>query len=348
MRFIIRVSLAVVVTAGLFVRAGAQAGPYSQTGDILIGGPLPAQWDYLAVDGANKRLYVSHNAEFVVIDMVTEKVLGRIAETPGAHGIAFTPDGIGFTTNGREGKSSMVDLKTMTVKGKVDVGPGPDAILYEPKNKEIYAMNHAAGKTTIVRADTGAMVTEIKLSGDATETGQADPALGRVFINSEGASVVDAVDVATHKLVGSWSVAPGSGPTGMAIDLAAHRLFVGAGSHMVMMDATTGKVVASVPICSGTDATFYDPGTKLAFSSCRDGNITVAHVDGPDKMTVVQTIKTATGSKTMALDPVTHKLYVGGAKPMAADPNAPAPAGRGRGPQMDPNSFHVFVFSMGK
>jgi hypothetical protein len=118
---------------------------------------------------------------------------------------------------------------------------------------------------------------------------------------------------------------------------------------MVMMDATSGKVVASVPICSGTDATWFDPGTKLAFSSCRDGKITVAHVDGPDKMTVVQTITTAPGSKTMALDTVTHKLYVSGAKPMAADAGAAAPtAGRGRGPQNDPNSFHVFVFGMKK
>ena len=351
-RFMFTVGLAAaagIVAGGPWLTGlHAQAGQYAQVGDIMIGGPLPAQWDYLNVDSANKRLYVSHNAEIVVIDLATEKVIGRIADTPGAHGIAIAPNGKGYTSNGRDGKSNVVDLKTITTLSKVDAGPGPDAILYEPKMKEVYAFNHAAGTATVFNADTGATVATIKLAGDGVETGQSDPALGKVFVNIEGNSTIDVIDVATHKVVANWPVAPGEGPTGMAIDTAAHRLFVGAGKFMLMMDANSGKILASVPICTGTDSTWYDAATKLAFSSCGDGNITVAHVDGPDKMTVVQTIKTATGSKTMALDPVTHKLYVAGAKPMAADPNAPAPAGRGRGPQRDPNSFHVFVYGMGK
>ncbi len=120
----------------------------------------------------------------------------------------------------------------------------------------------------------------------------------------------------------------------MALDNARHRLFVGAGKMMVMMDSTNGKVVSSVPICNGTDATWYDAGTKLAFSSCRDGKITVAKVAG-DTMTVVQTIETSPGSKTMALDAATHKLYVAAAKPNTS-------GGRGN----DPDSFHVLVYGM--
>ena len=135
-----------------------------------------------------------------------------------------------------------------------------------------------------------------------------------MFVNIEDKDQIDVIDVAAKKVSASWPVSPGTSPTGMSLDRASHRLFVGAGKVMLMMDAASGKVVASVPICSGTDATWYDAGTKLAFSSCRDGHITVARVDG-DKMTVVQTIDTAPGSKTMGIDTTTHKLYVAAAKP---------------------------------
>jgi hypothetical protein len=144
---------------------------------------------------------------------------------------------------------------------------------------------------------------------------------------------VDVIDTAAKKVIASWPVTPGDGPTGMAADLASHRLFIGAGKVMIMMDSTNGKVVANVPICSGTDSTWYDAANKLAFSSCRDGKITVAQVAG-DKMTVVQTVDTSQGSKTMALDSGTHKLYVPAAKPVG---------GGQRG--NDPNSFHVLVYS---
>jgi DNA-binding beta-propeller fold protein YncE len=344
------VATLVLTTSGTWLGAqgGGGAAPYVQVSDILIGGPLPAQWDYLNVDSAGKRLYVSHgNAEVVVIDTATEKVVGRITDTPGVHGIAIAPNGKGFTSNGRENKVSIVDLKTLQTSSKTDVGVNPDAIMYEPKQKEIYAFNHTGKSATVINPDSGAVVATIPLSG-TVETGQSDPGLGRVFVNIEDKDSIDVIDVATHKVVASWPVAPGDGPTGMAIDTATHRLLVGANKFMVMLDASNGKVVASVPICAGTDATWFDPGTKLAFSSCRDGKITVAHMDAPDKLSVVQTITTAPNSKTMALDAVTHKLYVAGAKPAAADPNAPAAGARGRGPQNDPNSFHVFVFGMKK
>jgi DNA-binding beta-propeller fold protein YncE len=327
-------------------RLGAQAGKYTQVGDIQIGGPQAASWDYLNVDGANKKLYVSHGIEFVVIDLTTEKVIGRIADTAGAHGAAFAPNGKSFVTAGRGNMVVVADSKTLKTLGKVDTGANPDAIAFEPKMKEIYAFNHTGHSTTVINPDTLAVVATIELSGDV-ETGQADPGLGRMFVNIEDKNEVAVIDVAAHKVVATWPVAPGSGPTGMAIDTASHRLIIGAGSVMVLMDATNGKVVSTVPICSGTDASAFDPATKLAFASCRDGKITVAHMDSPDKLTVVDTITTAQGSKTMTLDPATHKLYIGGAKPMAAQPAA-AGGGRAARPQMDPESFHVFIFGMGK
>lgn len=324
-----------VTTAALLAMAGGFLGAqglFSQVGDIPIGGPLPAQWDYLTADAAGKRLYVSHNAEVVVIDTSTQKVIGRIADTPGVHGIAVGGAHV-FTSNGREGKVSMVDPKTFATINKIDSGgANPDAITYDAKRNEVWVFNHTGMSATAINAATGAVLMTVPLSGTA-ETGQSDGA-GKVFVNIEDKDQIDVIDVASKKVSASWSVAPGSGPTGLALDNATHRLFVGAGKAMVMMDATNGKVVANVPICNGTDATWYDAGSKLAFSSCRDGKITVARVDG-DKMTVVQTVDTAVGSRTMTLDPSTHRLYVAAAKPNAS-------GGRGN----DPDSFHVLVYGM--
>ncbi|MEO7192588.1 MAG: YncE family protein [Vicinamibacterales bacterium] len=327
----------IIVIGLLCVATGyvAGQGQYSQVGDIAIGaGPnnTPAQWDYSYADSASKRLYVSHSTEVVVVDTATDKVIGRIGDTPGVHGIAVGAGKV-FTSNGRENRVSVVDPKTFATLSKIDTGgANPDAIVYDPKRNEVWAFNHTGMSAAQINASTGALVATIPLTGTA-ETGQADGA-GRVYVNIEDKAQVDVIDVAQKKVTASWSVAPGKDPTGMALDNATHRLFVGASTHMVMLDTTTGKVVASVPICNGTDATWYDAGTKLAFSSCRDGKVTIAKVSG-DTMTVMQTLDTAPGSRTMSLDAGTHKIYVTAAKPNAA-------GGRGN----DPSSFHVLVYGM--
>ena len=324
----------VLVTAfvSLFTGYVATQGMYSQVADIQIGGPGPAQWDYSFADSAGKRLYVSHSTEVVAIDTTTDKVVGRIMDTPGVHGIAVGAGKV-FTSNGRENKVSVVDPKTLATLSKIDTGgANPDAITFDAKRNEVWAFNHTGTSATQINATTGAVVAVIPLTGVA-ETGQADGA-GKVFVNIEDKDQVDVIDAAAKKVVASWSVAPGKSPTGMALDITTHRLFVGADTHMVMMDSTNGKVVASVPICGGTDATWYDAGTKLAFSSCRDGKITIARVAG-DTMTVVQTLDTAMGSRTMSLDAGTHKIYVTAAKPNAT-------GGRG----YDPASFHVLVYGV--
>jgi len=324
-----------IVTAALVgLGAGFVAGQgmYSQVGDIQIGGPGPAQWDYSYVDSPGKRLYVSHSTEVVVVDTGSNRVVGRIMDTPGVHGIAVGAGKV-FTSNGRENKISVVDPKTLATLSKIDSGgANPDAITFDAKRNELWVFNHTGHSATQIDAKTNAVIATVPLTGTA-ETGQADGA-GKVFVNIEDKSQVDVIDVAAKKVSASWSVAPGSEPTGMAIDNTMHRLFVGANTHMLMMDATNGKVVASVPICGGTDATWYDAGTKLAFSSCRDGKVTIAKVDG-DKMTVVQTLDTSAGSRTMSLDSATHKIYLTAAKPNAS-------GGRG----YDPASFHVLVYGM--
>jgi DNA-binding beta-propeller fold protein YncE len=327
----------------------AQApGSYAKIGEVPIGGS--GGFDYLNVDSAAKRLYVTHGTEVVVIDLSTNSVVGKLGgDFEGVHGIAFAPNGHGFVSSGRDNKVAVVDLKTLQTITKVDTGLNPDAILYEPKQKEIYALNHTGKSATVINADTNAVVATIPLAGQA-ETGQADPALGRVYVNIEDKDSIDVIDIATHKVIASWPVAPAEGPTGMAIDTATHRLFVGGGPNMVMIDGQSGKVVASAPICTGTDATWFDAGTKMAFSSCSDGHITAVHMDAPDKLTVVQTIETERGARTMTGDPATHNLYVAAQKYQPADPNAPPPAAgqRARGPAAIPDSLHALILGIKK
>ena len=319
-----------------------QTGQYSKIGEIHIGGTVVG-FDYLNIDSAAKRLYVTNSTSVVVIDLAKNEVIGRIAAGVRVHGIALPGNGRGYISNGSDNNVSIVDLKTFQTISKVETGANPDAILYEPKNKEIYALNHTGASVTAFDAMTGKVNATIPLSGTA-ETGQADPVLGRVFVNIEDKNLVDVIDVATHKLVASWPVAPAEGPTGLAIDLATHRLFVGGGPNTVMIDAKTGKVIANMPICSGTDATWFDPGTKMVFSSCGGGgSITAGKVEG-DKLTVVQTISTVRGARTMALDPATHNLYVVGQKYAPTDAAA-APGGRG-GPPAIADSFHVLILGM--
>jgi DNA-binding beta-propeller fold protein YncE len=239
---------------------------------------------------------------------------------------------------------SIVDLKTLATISKVATGGNPDAVLYEPSRKEIYTFNGAEKgglNATVINAETGAVVATIPL-GDKPETGQADPAVGRVFVNLEDKSLVAVIDIATHKKIAEWALAPVTGPTGMAIDPSSKRLYVGGGKFLAVVDYTSGKVVTSVPICTGTDATWFDAALKLVFNSCSDGNITISHVDGPDKVTVIATLPTARGARTMTLDPVTHRLYTAAQNFAPADPAAPA----GTRPAAIPDSFHVLVFEM--
>lgn len=342
-----RIHVVIAITAALMAAAVvlpyAAAGEYTKVGDIHIGGA--GGFDYLAVDAAAKRLYVTHGTEIVVIDTSNGTIVGRIPDTPRVHGIAIVPGGRGFTSNGGENKVSIVDLKTLKTLSKVDTGVNPDAILYEPAHKEVYALNHTGRSATVIGAADGVVTATIPLAGQA-EAGQPDPELGRVFVNIEDKNSIDVIDAATHRVVANWPVAPAESPTGMAIDAANHRLFVGGGKFLVMIDAKTGKVVSSAPICAGTDAAFFDAATRTAFASCGDGSITVVKVNG-DALAVVQTIQTTRGARTMALDPSTHRIYTAAPDYEPAAPGAAtAGTGRGRGGVPVPDSFHVLVFGM--
>ena len=316
-------------------------GPYHLIKEIPISGE--GGWDYCSVDSAGQRLYVSHGAEVVVIDLAKDQVVGVITNTPGVHGLAPAPElGRGFVSCGRENKAAIVDLKTLQILSKVDTGQNPDGMLYEPGQQEAYMFNGRGQSATVIDAKAGKVVATIPLGGKP-EFGQADSKAGRVFNNIEDKNEVAVIDTKTHTVVTNWPIAPNEEASGMAIDLKNHRLFLGCGGSktMVMMDSTTGKVIASVPIGQGVDANAFDPGTGFAFASCGDGTTTIAHEDTPDKLTVVQTLETQRGSRTMTIDPKTHKIYLAAAK-------FEAPAEGQRRGKMVPDSFKILVYGMEK
>jgi len=310
---------------------------YQLLKEIPVGGE--GGWDYSSVDAPARRLYVSHGNSVVVIDLDADKVVGDITNTLGVHGLAPAPElGRGFVSCGRENKAAIVDLKTLQILSKVETGQNPDGMLYEPTRQEVYMFNGRSQSATVIDAKAGTVVATIPLAGKP-EFAQADAATGHVFDNLEDRSEVAVIDMKTHSVVTNWSIAPGEEASGMAVDPEHHRLFLGCGGSktMLMLDDTTGKVMASVPIGDGVDANAFDPGTQLAFASCRDGTVTIAHEDAPDKLTVVQTLTTAPGSRTMTLDPTTHKIYLSAAQ------FGPPAAGQRRSPLVA-GSFKVLVF----
>lgn len=313
-------------------------GPYHFIKEIPVAGN--GGWDYLAVDSAAQRLYVSHGTEVAVIDLAKDRVVGTITNTPGVHGVAIASDlGLGVTSNGRENKAGIVDLKTLQTLSKVDTAEGPDGMLYDPGQKEAYLFCGRAQAATVVDVKGQKVVATIPLGG-RPEFAQADPAAGRVYDNLEDKSEVAVIDTKSHQVVSRWPIAPGEEAAGMAIDVKNHRLFLGCHNEkMVMMDSTDGKVLTSVPIGGGVDANAFDPGTGLAFASCGDGTTTIAREEAPDKLTVVQTLQTQRGSRTMTIDPATHKIYLAAAR---FEP----PAEGQRRPRMVPGTFKILVYGM--
>jgi len=314
--------------------------PYRLLQEIPIGGE--GGWDYLSVDAVAHRLYVAHASRVVVVDTARAAVVGTITNTPGIHGFALAPElGRGYASCGQNNQAAVVDLATLQALGHVSTGKNPDAILYEPGRREVYAFNGRGSSVTVFDALSGAVTNTTGLPGKP-EFAVADAEAGRVYCNIEDRNAVVAIDTRTHQVVNTWLTAPGDEPAGLAIDPTRHRLFVGChNTCMVMMDSTNGAVLASVPIGQGVDATAFDPGTCLAFSSCGDGTVTIAREGAADAFTVVQTLPTERGARTMALDPTTHRIYLA-----AARFEPPAPGAAAARPKMIAGSMRILVYGM--
>jgi DNA-binding beta-propeller fold protein YncE len=331
--------------AALSAGASARAGDlYHFITQIPVSGD--GGWDYLSIDPLAHRLYVSHGTEVVVIDLQNNQVVGAITNTPGVHGVALAPElGLGVTSNGRENKGGIVDLKTLTTLSKVDTSEGTDGMCYNAARQEAYLFCGRASAATVIDVKGQKVVATVPLDG-RPEFAQADPTANRIYNNIESKSEVAVIDGAAHTVITNWPIAPGDSPSGMAIDVKNHRLFLGCHNQMmVMMNSENGNVVTTVPIGSGVDANAFDPGTLLAFASCGDGTTTIAHEDSPNQLTVVQKLETKRGARTMALDPVTHNIYLATADFLAST-NQPSGGGERRRMRFAPGTFKILVYGL--
>ncbi len=299
---------AVLILSCVLYAAPAPTGGYSVIKKIPIAGT--GSWDYLAVDEAARRLYVSHGTQVEVVDIDSGKVVGNIPNTKGVHGIAIAPEfGRGFVSDGQANTVTIFDLKTLKPIADVPAGQKPDAIIYDPATSRVFAFNGGSNSATAIDAASGKVAGTVDLQG-GPEFAAAD-GNGFVYNNLEDESLVLKINSRELKVEQRWPTAPCSSPSSMAMDRANRRLFIGCRSKvMAVLNADTGKVITALPIGDHVDATAFDAETKLIFNSNGEGTITVIHEDGPDKYSFVETVKTARRAKTMAIDPKTHRLFL--------------------------------------
>ena len=288
------------------------ASSFGESFSVVKKIPLPGQgsWDYLTVDEAARRLYVTHGTQVEVLDVDSGTVVGQIPNTLGVHGIAIAADlGRGFVSNGQSSTVTIFDLKTLKTIGEVATGKKPDGIIYDPATSRVFAFNGGGNSATVIEAKDGTVAGTVDLGG-GPEFAAAD-GTGFVFNNLEDESMVVKINSRTLKVEQRWPTAPCRSPSSMAMDRPNRRLFLGCRSKvMVVMNADSGQVITTLPIGDHVDATAFDPETRLIFNSNGEGTVTVIRQHGADKYSIVETVKTLPRAKTMALDPKTHQLFL--------------------------------------
>ncbi len=330
-------ALGVAVFTGAFLLA-TSAAPGASGYKVVKTVPISGEggWDYVTVDSDARRVYVSHGTQVVVLDADSYEVVGSIPDTQGVHGIAIASDlGRGFTSNGRTNAATIFDLKTLKTIGTVNTGANPDAIVYDSGTKRVFTLNGRSKDATAINAADGTVAGTLVLGGKP-EFAVAD-GKGSIYVNIEDTSELVQFDPQKLTVTHRWPQKPCQEASGLAIDRKNRRLFSGCDNKMMaVMDADSGRVVATPPIGEGVDANGFDPATQLAFASNGDGTLTVVHEDSPDKFTVVENVPTKKSARTMALDLKTHNIFL-----PAADFDPPAPGER-RG-KMKPGSFVLLV-----
>ena len=331
---------AVTVTTALCL-AGIGQAQDSPKYHVLRHMPLGGDggWDYLTFDTAGHRLFITRGTHVMVVDAESGKVVGDIPNTPGVHGVALVQDiGRGFVSNGKDATVTEFDLKDLHEVARIKVGERPDAIVYDPFSKRVFTFNAGSQNTTAIDAATGKVAGSIPLGGKPEFS--ASDGKGRMYVNIEDKSEIVEFDSQALKETHRWKLADCEEPSGLAMDTESRRLFAGCGNKkMAIVNADTGKMVTMLPIGDGVDANAFDPGTKLAFSSNGEGNLTVVKEDSADKFSVRETAPTAASARTMALDPNSHKVYVVAAKfGPAPKPTADQPHPR---PAVLPGSFEL-------
>jgi len=332
-----RSALLLLVLAVAFAQSG-----YHKIGKISI--PGDGFWDYLTTDPATGRVFVSHGTEVDVVDCEKREVTGTITGLKLVHGIALAPEfNHGFISDGGANQIVVFDLTTLAKVGEVAAGMNPDGIIYDPGSKRVFAFNGRSASATAVDAEKGTLAGTVTLEGKPEFP--APDGKGHVYVNIEDKSEVMEIDSKALTVLNKWPLAPCEEPSGMAMDTKTRRIFSGCDNKiMSVMNADTGKVVATVPIGAGVDATWFDPETKYVLNSCgQDGVLTVIHEDSPDKYTVVENVPTEKGARTMALDPKTHTVYLAMAQVEMLPPAEGDAKGRPRR-KVVPGSFGLLEF----
>jgi len=331
-----------IISLVLFVAFSFFQGGHTYKVETRYSVPGNGGFDYVTIDSASRRLYLSHGTQVDVVDADNGKLLGTIADTPGVHGIAIASElKHGFTSNGRENKVSMFDTATLQLIKKIDVGKGPDGIYYDPETKRVFTNNHGSHDVTAIDAETGQVVGTVPLAGDGEE---AVVTHDLIFVNSEDTDEVVTFDPKSLSVKKRFPIGSAKTPTGLAYDAKTKRLFIGCRNEpkLVVMDSDSGKVIGSFPIGRGVDYASFDPQANLIFLSCGEGVLNIFHEKSADSYEALEPVKTQPSAKTMAFDPKTKKIFLSAAEYLETP--ATNPSGR---PQrtVKPGSFVVLVVS---
>jgi DNA-binding beta-propeller fold protein YncE len=344
---ILSIVFAVLFVAGIGTRAGAQTMKDGYTVVNKIHLPGETWWDYLSVDAATGRLFVSRGTMVQVVDLKSGKLIGTIPNTSGVHGIALAEDlGKGFISDGADSSVTVFNLKTLEVITKIPVtGRDPDAILYDPFTHRVFTCNGRTSNSTVIDAKEDKVIGTIELSGGPEFS--ATDGHGKIYINIEDKSLIDEINPQTMKIEHVWPLAPGEHPSGLAIDAKNHVLFsVCHNKLMVVMNALDGKIITTLPIGGRVDGASYDPVLQRAYSSNGEGTLTIVQREGKDSYKVLEDLTTQMGARTNALDLKTHHLYLPTAE--FNPPPAPTAGNPHPRPTMKPNSFVVLEVAPNK
>lgn len=330
-KYIILTALAMLIAPALLLAQNYHVG---KTFHIKSGGGF----DYITVDSASNRLYVSHGMQVNVLDKTTGDSIGVIKTDKDVHGIAIVHAlGKGYITNGGANSVAVFDLKTFKIVANVPAGEFADGILYDDFSKKIISCNGKSKNMTVIDPATDKAVATIQLTG-WPETAASD-GKGKIYVNNAEKNEMDVIDASTFKVINTWPIAPGKGASGLAIDRATMRLFAGCDNHMlIVMDANNGRIITHLPIGDECDAVGFDKKLKTVYSSNGEGTLTIIKELSPSKFVVSANLKTKKGARTIAVDQGTHKLY------LPTGDFAPKKAGTFR-PAIIPGTFQVLVVS---
>ena len=328
-----------LVTVSISFTAFAQTN-YQVLDKKTLGGE--GGWDYLSIEPKSHRLFITRHDHVMVVDTESGKQIAEIPKTLGIHGVALAlNEDRGYTSNGGQNTVTTFDLANFKILHETEVGKKPDAIIYDDHSKRVFTFNAGSQDATALSIDESKVVGTVPLGGKPEFA--ASDGKGKIYVNIEDKSELVEFDANKLKINNRWKLAPCEEPSGLSIDREHHRLFVGCGNKMMaIVNGDNGKVITTLPIGEGVDATAFDPETKLAFGSCgRDAVLTIIHQDSPDKYTVAQNVQTERGARTMALDTTTHKVYLVTAQfgpPPAVTADNPRPR-----PSIVPGTFELIT-----